>query len=1686
MALQFDDLIPKRDKKSVMPKSIGMDFSDLIPNRVPSTTGTTTGLATPEQEQRWSQTPAAKLQQSMLAQQQPQRKPIIEQPYDIQGYTARGGMKAYSPIGEKYLKPAVEMGISALRKTGQAIEFPFVGLGGITNLIAGEGLQKAAEDIKNRKVTGEVINSILARKLEQSGGDYNQATPWITATASMIPDIMEMWSVNKIYRGLSNLAKYKLLKTSVSSAVDKMGKAGYVDDVVKVKADVLSKVDDTLKAYTQQTTIPKEVSRLGKVLTTKVQPLSVLSQPTIKGITPKLLTAPIPKAPTGMGLAPKPTPTAPQVPVLGEKVGSARVITPKPRTGYSLPEEIKNVYHETSPSSIRNLLSYGDHSGLNVATAPEYAIGQTGKGVKFEFNATNLEGVPIKKPASGFLGDFEYKLIKGGFEPKDIKSITLAQGIKLDKITNAIFNRMIKTGEISHTKLPNGSDKFIFGQPTPKPVTALGKKPSLKPKSLGSALPTQRGAVGKGEFQNRVIAAQDFAKTAREQNYRIPINSDGSITIYHGTSAETAQKINTTGKIESQSFFSPNQKGAEFYGKTKNKAGQILPIKVDARSVEYSTGTGEIYAPNGLIKGNDGIWRATSQAIGKVGENPLIEEARIVQRIEEPGMSISFNKPQGLYTTPASVKSPHLDLGGKKTKFIIKSNAKEVIVDTSGLSKTPTVRGVDQMATNLVWLRKNNPNIVNSIRGKSVSELKLMFSKEFPKAEWNKYTEIQDMIEGYAGLKARQQGIDIIRGINKLSPEFSEVVILNKNVVSQATSQGVKPSKDVPSILKSERGALGVPKKILTPSEQYAQEQIAKREAARKVETLGITGKAINLYKEAKSKLVDFSAPIEDVLRTAQKKGKYQITPEYDITNQIDRVLRAPTIAGQFARDNGIEKVIQQVNNLDNLDQYLIAKQAKTVAARGIETGRDLVKDEQLINDFAPQYEPYAKVVNDYSRKLLDYSVESGLISNDLATTLKERYPNYVPLNRIFNELERTGAFGTKAVASISKQTIVQKLEGSEREIENPLSSLLSKTNDAFKQGEKNKAARILATYKDLPGNPFQLKELAEGDTAPFTVSFIDNGIKRTFETTQEIANAAKSLNVQHLNILGQIFAFPVRVARIGITGINLPFIAANVAKDQVTAIINSKEALKTSIANPAIFTKSLFEAVGHGKVYEEMGRQGLLGTSFDIARNQPDLALEKIRAGRDLRGKIGYTVRNPKEFLRAIENIVNRGEELTRIQQYQGTKQALIEKGMSEQRATIGASRASRENTVNFARRGEWGTVLNSTFLYINANIQGTRTFLRNFRDRPGQTAAKIAIAVFAPIAVATAWNLSDDKRREAYQDISNYEKENNIIIIPPNPVYDKDTNTWNIIKIPLSQEINNLAGMARRPIEQAYGLNPVVAKDIVNAFVGTVSPIAPTAGSFLSTLTPQAIKPTIEAFANKNFFTGKPTVPYSMEKLSPELQAKKYTAGTARQIGKVLKVSPLKVESWIRGTFGGIGSQVVNASDHVLAKLDIIPKDQIRGQNVIKAILARFIQARGGNLDNESNKKLEKIIQSQADDKFRLKQEAEILYTELKDLSPDESNAKAREIKKVNPQLFDKLKDTAINQKKGLDYNDRLMLQLGVETGQRAKFIFENVKDIADRKAKNEYIRELRKKKIVTDKVIRQLKFLNKSSPR
>lgn len=80
-------------------------------------------------------------------------------------------------------------------------------------------------------------------------------------------------------------------------------------------------------------------------------------------------------------------------------------------------------------------------------------------------------------------------------------------------------------------------------------------------------------------------------------------------------------------------------------------------------------------------------------------------------------------------------------------------------------------------------------------------------------------------------------------------------------------------------------------------------------------------------------------------------------------------------------------------------------------------------------------------------------------------------------------------------------------------------------------------------------------------------------------------------------------------------------------------------------------------------------------------------------------------------------------------------------------------------------------------------------------------------------------------------------------------------------------------------------------------------------------------------------------------------------------------------------------------------------------------------------------------------------------------------------------NPDLAKRVKDIIKDEKMGLDGKDRLVKMLGVENGERAKFIVEQLNGLEDKEAKAEYLNELVAKRIITKQVKLQIQELLKA---
>jgi hypothetical protein len=706
----------------------------------------------------------------------------------------------------------------------------------------------------------------------------------------------------------------------------------------------------------------------------------------------------------------------------------------------------------------------------------------------------------------------------------------------------------------------------------------------------------------------------------------------------------------------------------------------------------------------------------------------------------------------------------------------------------------------------------------------------------------------------------------------------------------------------------------------------------------------GLGGKGLDL----KTNFVDYTAPIETLFRDFQNQYGYEVRPRDRITNLISRAINAKSMAGQFLKDSGYFKLLQDVPNLQDFDRYITDLHALDVEANGgKETGVDLQKAQANVAANQTVMQPYVDRLRQFSDSLLGKGVEYGLIPAERAAYWQEKYPNYVPLQRVFEEAEipTQGFGGGRGVGSISGQSVFQKMLGSKREIVPPTGSFINKVEALFAQGERNRSAQTLASYRTLPGWSDLLQEVSPSSNAPHTFSYLEDGVKHTIAAPKEIAEAAKALNVHQLGLLGRVLAVPMRMFKAGTTGVEPSFGARNFIRDQLTAAIASRD-LGATVRN---FLPAVMDAIGHGEQYQKSVREGGMFTSFDVYRKAPDVTAQAIRSSRSVKERALYLVKNPSELFRAFENVINRPEEATRVQQFMAQFESDVKKGLQPEDAVVNAAEAARQVTADFSRHGNFGPVMRAFQPYLTAGFAGSRALVRAFRRSPMLTTAKTAAILLLPEVISTAWNLSDEKRKEAYNDLSKYEKDNNFIFVPPNPVQD-ERGRWNVIKIPLPPGYSNLTQFIRRPMESWSGLDPVGFGEMAQAAIGTVSPIEPSKQGFLSNIALQPVKPLAEIGINKDFFTGRDIIPEDLINKDPEYQYDKDTSGTSIWLGQQLGISPLQIDHAVKGYLGRGGTELQNMLDRGIARVSGNPDFQIGGRSVGETFERSFISGQGG----------------------------------------------------------------------------------------------------------------------------------------
>lgn len=741
-------------------------------------------------------------------------------------------------------------------------------------------------------------------------------------------------------------------------------------------------------------------------------------------------------------------------------------------------------------------------------------------------------------------------------------------------------------------------------------------------------------------------------------------------------------------------------------------------------------------------------------------------------------------------------------------------------------------------------------------------------------------------------------------------------------------------------------------------------------------------------YKGSKTdafgeKMIDKDAVIINLFKKIDQKTGLKTEEKFKYLSNMQRSV-PKAVEHDFVNNKGVHKAIGGLKKKEmaEFQDYAVARR-ELQYEKSLKTSRSREELQATVDKLDAKFNDRYSGLNDYYQDLAVKARDAGVITPKRFAMFKAN-KDYIRLQRDMDDLANQNPGGGGGKYSLSSTVTKQKVQGSNREAIDVVATALDYGRKIETEVTRNTTGIHLVDT--LSKANLARRVSAKQAQNKNVINIFRNGKQEHWVVPQEIKRVADEIDPFTIGKVGQVIGAPGRLLRATATALNPVFTASNVIKDQIDSVVLSKNAVRThdprNIASGLKNSVQDFTGFGTSPLFNKFDR--IVGTTnkFDLNRNQKRTGeiIDNVRGGRAAKTKNAS-----KHLLRTFEDANSITERSTRFQSFKGMYDDAVSKlGDDAQKAEWKAAKTSAqqeeffkkhkkldadaemqagigalENTINFGRAGSWGRNLNLIYPYLNANIQGSRQLVKSAKERPVATGVKAGAYIGVPIIAATLWNTEDPERRKIYENIDDYEKENNIIIIKPGTKYDDvSKGSYGVIKIPLAPGFGKLLQPIRHATEAAKGV-----KSESNRIHKTISAVAsPFTGpidtgslnGLTSSLTPQAAKPAVNQGMNRDLYTGKPIVPDYLKEsqTDPKKRVTPYTSSISRIVGEKLGTEPVRVDKAIYDTTSKVGQFGVNAVDRVLAatgkgKKDDSGKPIIGGQSVGQGFEGRFGKA-------------------------------------------------------------------------------------------------------------------------------------------
>lgn len=980
----------------------------------------------------------------------------------------------------------------------------------------------------------------------------------------------------------------------------------------------------------------------------------------------------------------------------------------------------------------------------------------------------------------------------------------------------------------------------------------------------------------------------------------------------------------------------------------------------------------------------------------------LVQSARSNQAAREvagapmPVRSTSdrLTQPQGVLSRPAMPierigRSPQAEVLSSSTPIQRPRTEVNSIEPIQPIRETPEVE-VDQLVKEINTPRKRDrvysylDEAEKAARGRIAKRRGNLNSNPLP--EWADHSIVMAAKVGKGTIKASDFTEELVKEFGEsIRPHADRIFRQTKEVLRNQERRATKEGQAADTFNNSGQGDASTFDQKISRTPSKKKESFDKR------------------WEKIRTQFVDDIAPLEGL----EKRVTGRLASAEDSLYKTARLYKGtPEKASQVVTTR-LAPVIQAVEragySADDIGRYALAKHAKDVNAAGYKSGFTNAEIEDVLSKYGnAEMNAAQQELVKINRDMMQGLVDNGVVSKQLADTLGERWQNYIPLFRSFDDEKiEFGSGMSGALANVASP--IKALKGSERAVVDPLENMVKNIFQSVNAAERNKVAGQLAklSEKDVDGAFIRKLKPNEEVGRKNVVNVKVDGENVKYEVEPEVYQALLNLDKESSSMLINVLSKPASLLRAGAT-LTPEFSLRNPMRDVAQAFITSNSGF-----NPITdFGAGLIQSISKGKLYQDwIENSGAYGNIISQDRNVHRQALEKVL--KQPASKKFVNVVTGKGLINILRAITDTTESATKVGEYR----AALRQGQTKQEAAY----RSRD-IMDFGRAGTNVRQVNKVVAFLNANIQGKSKILRAIKANPAGVTARAFAAVTVPTIGIYALNAAyaNETQKQTLAEAPDWQKDSFWLIAIPG--------TDQVARIPKPFDIAPIfANLPEKALQFVHENDKEAFDGFVNRTIKSSSLPAQLSGML----------PFIEGMANYSFFREGPIIPQREQGLQFKDQ---YDPIRTTEVSKLLAAgadkitggkgafknfsSPRIMDSTIKGLTAGLGTYATDAVDAILqgkipytgikvapslVDRPAAPGKRLEQQPLAKAFLVDPLQG-GRSMDKfyTEQEKLKSEKASAAINEKPFKNEGRLSY--LNDISSDMSdiNKYIREIEK------------------------------------------------------------------------------------